>query len=156
MNCEQLFPFMLSWYFNEKALFPLCATFSLSFSLSNVFIVFILHFCKIYNLLLNIIQLSLKIDFFISLFPIAHVSIYCVMSYSLQPGKINGGLPRFGPPPFSTVVGNRTLNFTDMLAVFGAEGLVMPLVTILESVAIAKAFGKCISGALFNSYADIL
>lgn len=55
-------------------------------------------------------------------------------------GKINGGLPHFGPPPFSTVVGNRTLNFTDMLAVFGAEGLVMPLVTILESVAIAKAF----------------
>ncbi|XP_034830985.1 sodium-independent sulfate anion transporter-like isoform X2 [Maniola hyperantus] len=55
-------------------------------------------------------------------------------------GKIEGGLPHFGPPPFSTRVKNETLNFEGMLQVFGAEGLVMPLVAILESVAIAKAF----------------
>ncbi|XP_060802963.1 sodium-independent sulfate anion transporter isoform X2 [Amyelois transitella] len=55
-------------------------------------------------------------------------------------GKIEGGLPRFGPPPFSTVVGNTTINFEEMLSVFGVEGLVMPLVAILESIAIAKAF----------------
>lgn len=57
-------------------------------------------------------------------------------------GKIDGGLPNFGPPPFSTVVNNKTINFEEMLTVFGPEGLVMPLVTILESIAIAKAFGE--------------
>ncbi|XP_022830956.1 sodium-independent sulfate anion transporter-like [Spodoptera litura] len=57
-------------------------------------------------------------------------------------GTIQGGLPKFGPPPFSTVVNNQTLNFEDMLTVFGGEGIVMPLVAILESIAIAKAFGK--------------
>ncbi|CAD0254291.1 unnamed protein product [Spodoptera exigua] len=55
-------------------------------------------------------------------------------------GTIQGGLPKFGPPPFNTVVNNQTLNFEDMLAVFGGEGIVMPLVAILESIAIAKAF----------------
>ncbi|CAK1547397.1 unnamed protein product [Leptosia nina] len=55
-------------------------------------------------------------------------------------GTIEGGLPRFGPPPFSTIVNNVTLGFDQMLATFGPGGLVMPLVTILESVAIAKAF----------------
>ncbi|CAG4950217.1 unnamed protein product [Parnassius apollo] len=56
-------------------------------------------------------------------------------------GKIEGGLPHFGLPPFSTVVNNQTLGFMDMVAVFGPEGLVIPLVAILESIAIAKAFG---------------
>ncbi|KAJ0177478.1 hypothetical protein K1T71_007487 [Dendrolimus kikuchii] len=55
-------------------------------------------------------------------------------------GKIEGGLPHFGPPPFSTTVKNETLNFEDMLSVYGPEGFVMPLVAILESIAIAKAF----------------
>ncbi|XP_075973939.1 sodium-independent sulfate anion transporter-like isoform X2 [Anticarsia gemmatalis] len=55
-------------------------------------------------------------------------------------GTIHGGLPNFGPPPFNTVVNNQTVDFDGMLSVFGAEGLVMPLVAILESIAIAKAF----------------
>ncbi|CAH0397738.1 unnamed protein product [Chilo suppressalis] len=55
-------------------------------------------------------------------------------------GKIHGGLPHFGPPPFSTRVANETIGFEGMLSVFGAEGFVMPLVAILESIAIAKAF----------------
>lgn len=55
-------------------------------------------------------------------------------------GTITGGLPNFAPPPFSTTVGNQTLGFGDMLVVFGPEGLVMPLVAILESIAIARAF----------------
>ncbi|CAH0579521.1 unnamed protein product [Chrysodeixis includens] len=55
-------------------------------------------------------------------------------------GKIDGGLPDFGPPPFHTVVNNQTLNFDDMMTVFGGEGIVIPLVAILESIAIAKAF----------------
>ncbi|XP_073945676.1 sodium-independent sulfate anion transporter-like isoform X2 [Choristoneura fumiferana] len=55
-------------------------------------------------------------------------------------GTITGGLPHFGVPPFSTVVGNQTLDFQDMLVTFGPEGFVMPLVAILESIAIARAF----------------
>lgn len=55
-------------------------------------------------------------------------------------GAIHGGLPDFGPPPFQTVVNNETLYFVDMLSVFGVEGFVMPLVAILETIAIAKAF----------------
>lgn len=58
------------------------------------------------------------------------------------PGKIEGGLPRFGPPPFSTVVANETLPFDKMLGVIGPEGVVIPLIAILETIAIAKAFGK--------------
>lgn len=70
---------------------------------------------------------------------------YCVHYFAnLQPfaltGKIEGGLPKFALPPFSTTVKNETCNFADMLSIFGAEGLVMPLVAILESIAIAKAF----------------
>ncbi|XP_045515845.1 sodium-independent sulfate anion transporter-like isoform X1 [Pieris brassicae] len=64
---------------------------------------------------------------------------YDIVPFNLT-GEIQGGLPYFGPPPFSTVVNNVTLGFEEMLAVFGPSGLVMPLVTILESVAIAKAF----------------
>ncbi|XP_072931637.1 sodium-independent sulfate anion transporter-like isoform X2 [Epargyreus clarus] len=75
---------------------------------------------------------------------VASIVAFILYKRDLNPfaltGKIEGGLPHFGPPPFSTVVNNQTLRFDQMLEVFGAEGLVMPLVAILESIAIAKAF----------------
>lgn len=55
-------------------------------------------------------------------------------------GDIGSGLPKFRPPPFSSTVGNETYNFGDMAHVLGPESIVLPLVAILESVAIAKAF----------------
>ncbi|XP_060800386.1 sodium-independent sulfate anion transporter-like [Amyelois transitella] len=55
-------------------------------------------------------------------------------------GEIGKGLPSFGLPPFSSVVGNETYNFVEMLEVLGAKAIILPLVGILESVAIAKAF----------------
>ncbi|CAH2074590.1 unnamed protein product, partial [Iphiclides podalirius] len=55
-------------------------------------------------------------------------------------GDIGSGLPKFRPPPFSTTVGNETYSFSDMTRVLGPESIVLPLVAILESVAIAKAF----------------
>ncbi|XP_049869504.1 sodium-independent sulfate anion transporter-like isoform X2 [Pectinophora gossypiella] len=64
---------------------------------------------------------------------------YHITPFALT-GKIEGGLPKFGPPPFSTVVNGTHLTFPGMLATLGAEGLVMPLVAVLESIAIAKAF----------------
>lgn len=55
-------------------------------------------------------------------------------------GDIRGGLPTFQPPSFSTTVGNETYTFADMIQVLGPQSMVLPLVAILESVAIAKAF----------------
>ncbi|KAJ2939791.1 hypothetical protein O0L34_g17982 [Tuta absoluta] len=69
---------------------------------------------------------------------------YCLYTHKLTPfqltGTIEGGLPQFGPPPFSTSIDNKTVGLSGMLEVHGAEGLVLPLVAILESIAIAKAF----------------
>ncbi|XP_053607661.1 sodium-independent sulfate anion transporter-like isoform X3 [Plodia interpunctella] len=75
---------------------------------------------------------------------IAAIIAYILKAKGFTPfaltGTIDGGLPHFGPPPFSTTVKNKTIDFEEMLSVFGVEGLVMPLVAILESIAIAKAF----------------
>lgn len=57
-------------------------------------------------------------------------------------GEIGSGLPTVGLPPFSTTVGNQTYTFIDMVQTFGIEFLVIPLVAILETVAIAKAFAE--------------
>lgn len=55
-------------------------------------------------------------------------------------GDIGHGLPGFSLPPFNTVVGNETYTFVDMLNVYGPQSIILPLVAILELVAIAKAF----------------
>ncbi|XP_059061787.1 sodium-independent sulfate anion transporter-like [Achroia grisella] len=57
-------------------------------------------------------------------------------------GNIDKGLPKIQPPPFNTVVGNETYLFSDMLEVLGPQSIVLPLVVILESVAISKAFAE--------------
>ncbi|XP_043283268.1 sodium-independent sulfate anion transporter-like isoform X2 [Venturia canescens] len=57
-------------------------------------------------------------------------------------GNITGGLPPFTPPPFSTVIGNATYNFKDMFDELGASLATVPLISILESIAIAKSFAK--------------
>lgn len=55
-------------------------------------------------------------------------------------GAIKRGLPTPSLPPFSTTVGNETYSFIDMVGVFGPKALIIPLVSTLEAVAIAKAF----------------
>ncbi|GBP77007.1 Sodium-independent sulfate anion transporter [Eumeta japonica] len=55
-------------------------------------------------------------------------------------GDIGSGLPKFQLPPFSTVVGNETYDFSDMMETLGPQSIVIPLVSIIESIAIAKAF----------------
>lgn len=61
-------------------------------------------------------------------------------------GKVEGGFPDIKLPPFQTEVRNETIDFTDMLKVFGPQSIVLPLVSILEAIAIAKAFsgGKAV------------
>lgn len=55
-------------------------------------------------------------------------------------GEIGSGLPKIQPPPFTTVVGNETYGFVDMLQVLGPQSVTLVFVGILESVTIAKAF----------------
>ncbi|XP_071743295.1 sodium-independent sulfate anion transporter isoform X2 [Lepeophtheirus salmonis] len=56
-------------------------------------------------------------------------------------GNVEGGLPPFGPPPFST---NSTSHGEDknMVATLGSAIIIIPLIAILENIAIAKAFAS--------------
>lgn len=57
-------------------------------------------------------------------------------------GSIPRGLPPFRPPPFSKAVPNGTVPFGRMVQDMGAGLAVVPLVGVLETVAIAKAFAS--------------
>ncbi|XP_071871095.1 sodium-independent sulfate anion transporter isoform X1 [Bombus fervidus] len=71
---------------------------------------------------------------------------YSLYSYDIKPFKITGhiteGLPPFSPPPFSLVKGNHTYNFEELIGELGSTVISVPLIAILESIAIAKAFAK--------------
>lgn len=71
---------------------------------------------------------------------------FVLSSYELTPFKITGniteGLPPFGLPPFSIVAGNNTYDFPQLIGELGGSIASIPLIAILESVAIAKAFAK--------------
>ncbi|XP_055588077.1 sodium-independent sulfate anion transporter-like isoform X2 [Uranotaenia lowii] len=60
----------------------------------------------------------------------------------LLTGNVTSGLPPVQLPPFSTVVGNKTYEFSDMVSELGTSVIALPLIAILESIAIAKAFSK--------------
>lgn len=57
-------------------------------------------------------------------------------------GDVKRGLPDFKPPPFSTEFNNRTYNFIEMSSSLGLSLITIPLISILEAIAIAKAFSK--------------
>ncbi|XP_026271920.1 sodium-independent sulfate anion transporter [Frankliniella occidentalis] len=57
-------------------------------------------------------------------------------------GNIPPGLPTFQAPPFSVVRGNDTLGFVDMVTELGSGIIVLPLVALLENIAICKAFAN--------------
>ncbi|XP_026493623.2 sodium-independent sulfate anion transporter-like isoform X1 [Vanessa tameamea] len=91
------------------------------------------------NIWLYVVRARNALVVFVGLILAYVLSLEGITPFALT-GTIHGGLPHFGPPPFSTTVDNKTLNFEHMLQVFGPEGFAMPLVAILESIAIAKAF----------------
>ena len=64
-----------------------------------------------------------------------------IFSFSFL-GEITPGLPPFKPPPFETVFDGKTFDFIDMIHELGSALIVIPLIAILENVAIAKAFCK--------------
>lgn len=59
-------------------------------------------------------------------------------------GNIVEGLPPLSLPPFSTEFNNTKYEFTDMVRELGSSLASIPLIAILEGIAIAKAFGKLI------------
>lgn len=71
---------------------------------------------------------------------------YFLTSDGVEPfkltGKIKAGLPPFRPPPFSTTIDGKVYSFQDMVSELGSSLITIPLISILETVAIAKAFGE--------------
>lgn len=63
-------------------------------------------------------------------------------------GIVKAGLPPFHPPPFSAQVGNHTYTFLEMASNLGSATFVVPLLAILENIALAKVFGKYINMGL--------
>ena len=57
-------------------------------------------------------------------------------------GNIDGGLPAFELPPFSFNATGEYYIFQDMVSELSTAVIIIPLLAILENVAIAKAFGK--------------
>lgn len=57
-------------------------------------------------------------------------------------GQITPGLPPFQLPPFSTNVNGTSYTFAEMISELGSSIASIPLIAILESIAIAKTFSK--------------
>uniref|UniRef100_A0A146M5W7 Sodium-independent sulfate anion transporter n=1 Tax=Lygus hesperus TaxID=30085 RepID=A0A146M5W7_LYGHE len=57
-------------------------------------------------------------------------------------GTVDSGLPPLELPPFSMKKGNETMSFVQMTEEMGSALIVVPLIAILENIAIAKAFAK--------------
>lgn len=56
----------------------------------------------------------------------------------------DGGLPRLELPPFETHMNNRTIPLKEMVQDLGAGLFIIPIVSVLANISIAKAFGKTI------------
>lgn len=71
---------------------------------------------------------------------------YIFYKNGLQPfaltGEIASGFPTISLPPFSTVHNNETYNFPEMVNALGLSIVSIPLISIIEAVAIAKSFSK--------------
>ncbi|XP_077272863.1 sodium-independent sulfate anion transporter isoform X1 [Temnothorax americanus] len=68
-------------------------------------------------------------------------------------GKIEAGFPKVSLPPFSSQVGNQTYTFFDMCTHYGIGLGILPVISVLANVAIAKAFAM---GASINATQEML
>lgn len=57
-------------------------------------------------------------------------------------GKVASGLPPFSIPPFTANNGTDEFSFGTMISEVGIGVITIPVIAILESVAVAKSFGK--------------
>lgn len=51
-------------------------------------------------------------------------------------------MPSVGLPSFSTTLNNQTYSFSEMCSHLGSGIIIVPLVSVLANVAIAKVFGE--------------
>lgn len=74
------------------------------------------------------------------------VIAYLFESHGSRPfiliGEVKPGLPTFSLPPFQATVGNETITFLEMSSFLGSAVIVVPLLAILENVALAKIFSE--------------
>lgn len=56
-------------------------------------------------------------------------------------GQVASGLPPFRLPPFETQVNGTVVPFQGMLSELGTSLIAIPVIALLESIAVAKAFG---------------
>ncbi|XP_037046228.1 sodium-independent sulfate anion transporter-like isoform X2 [Bradysia coprophila] len=74
------------------------------------------------------------------------VLAYCLTQNGKSPftltGEVKAGLPDIKPPPFSTVVGNHTLGYGEILSHLGTGIISIPLIAIIEVIAVNKAFSR--------------
>ncbi|XP_055918098.1 sodium-independent sulfate anion transporter isoform X2 [Eupeodes corollae] len=77
---------------------------------------------------------------------IGAILAYCLTHDGNTPFKLSGqitpGLPPFELPPFSTTVNGTSYSFSEMISELGSSLGTIPLIAILESIAIAKTFSK--------------
>lgn len=57
-------------------------------------------------------------------------------------GQVVSGLPPFQVPPFETMINGTVVPFSEMLSGLGSSLIAIPVIAILESIAVAKAFGE--------------
>lgn len=57
-------------------------------------------------------------------------------------GEIPPGLPNVQFPPFSTLKGNHTIGFFEMVSDLGSGVIVLPMIALLENIAVCKAFAN--------------
>lgn len=57
-------------------------------------------------------------------------------------GKVASGFPSISLPPLSTTFEGRDYNFIDMIKTLGLSVVSVPLVSIIEAIAIAKSFNR--------------
>ncbi|XP_037074773.1 LOW QUALITY PROTEIN: sodium-independent sulfate anion transporter-like [Pollicipes pollicipes] len=77
---------------------------------------------------------------------LAGIVVIILKANDLEPftptSSVPAGLPKPKPPPFSTVDGNHTLAFSDMTSTIGVGIGIVPLLAVVENIAIAKAFSE--------------
>jgi len=66
-----------------------------------------------------------------------------ILKYLNSAGDIEEGFPDFGFPSFEVVYQNQTLPFPEAFSEL-SSAIIIPFVLVLESIAIAKAFGNFI------------
>lgn len=77
---------------------------------------------------------------------VCSIMVFMFEEHNIQPfeltGEVKEGLPEFKFPPFSAEVKNETQSFFNMVSSLGSAPFVVPLLAILENIALAKVFAE--------------